>query len=164
MSSYIPDPPSVSYWDASSLFRELCKRKLGDAFDRVEPQLAEMGRRAALEVAPLAAIADREQPRLGTHDARGERINRVDYHPAYREMERIAYGSGMVAMKYGRAPDPAATFTGFALGYLFAMAEMGLYCPLCMTDGVARVVSRFGTREQIERVVPRLASRDVDTL
>lgn len=123
-----------------------------------------MGRRVAFDVAPLAAIADREQPKLVTHDARGERINRIDYHPAYRDMERIAYGSGMVAMKYGPSAAPDATFTGFALGYLFAMAEMGLYCPLCMTDGVARVVSRYGTREQIERVVPRLASRDVATL
>jgi len=165
MSSYIPGPPTLSYWDASPLFRELCKRKLGDAaFDRIQPALAEMGCRAAFEVAPLAAIADREQPRLVTHDARGERIDRVDYHPAYREMERIAYGSGMVAMKYDSMPDPDATFTGFALGYLFAMAEMGLYCPLCMTDGVARVVSRYGTHAQIERVVPRLASRDAATL
>lgn len=164
MSSYIPGLPDRSYWDASPRFRDLCERKLGSGYIHGEPLLAEMGRRAAFEVAPLAAIADREQPRLVTHDARGERIDRIDYHPAYREMERIAYGSGMVAMKYGSAPEPGATFTGFALGYLFAMAEMGLYCPLCMTDGVARVVSRYGTHEQIERVVPRLASRDVDTL
>jgi alkylation response protein AidB-like acyl-CoA dehydrogenase len=44
------------------------------------------------------------------------------------------------------------------------MAEAGLYCPLCMTDGVARIVMRHGTREQIDRVVPRLSSADVDTL
>jgi len=155
---HIPDPPSQSYWDASPFFRELCARKLGAS---AEPQLIAMGELAAREVAPLAAIADRESPRLVTHDARGERINRVDYHPAYREMQRIAYGSGMVAINYGDQPD---RFLGFALGYLFAMAEMGLYCPLCMTDGVARVVSRHGTREQIDRVVPRLASRDLDTL
>lgn len=157
----IPDPPDVSYWDASTAFRELCRRKLDPS---AEPQLIAMGERAAREVAPLAAIADRESPRLVTHDARGERINRVDYHPAYREMERIAYGSGMVAMKYEPAPRPDGAFLGFALGYLFAMGEMGLYCPLCMTDGVARVVTRHGTPEQIARVVPRLASRDVDTL
>lgn len=122
-----------------------------------------MGERAALEVAPLAAIADRNQPRLVTHDERGQRINRVDYHPAFRDMERVAYGSGMIAMKYPPA-DAGATFVGFALGYLFAMAEMGLYCPVCMTDGVARVVVRHGTRDQIDRLVPRLASREIDTL
>jgi len=162
----IPDPPSESYWDASPDFRALCRRKLpAAAWEWAEPQLAAMGDQAAREVAPLAAVADREQPRLVTHDSRGERINRVDYHPSYRAMERIAYGSGMVAMKYQtHEHSHAAPLTGFALGYLFAMAEMGLYCPLCMTDGVARVLTRHGTHEQVMSVVPHLTSSDPATL
>src|SRR5436853_530703 len=136
-----------------------------DAWRWAEPQLASMGERAAIEVAPLAQIADRNTPRLVTHDARGNRIDRIDYHPSYREMARVAYGSGMIAMKYTPHDHIRdAPFVSFALGYLFAMAEMGLYCPLCMTDGVARTVTRYGTSEQIERVVPRLASHDVGTL
>src|SRR5688572_6277278 len=156
----IPDPPTDSYWDCSPDFRALCQRKLNDgAWAWAEPQLVAMGERAAREVAPLAAIADRETPRLVTHDARGSRINRVDYHPAYREMERIAYGSGMIAMRYQTHEHSLhAPFVGFALGYLFAMAECGLYCPVCMTDGVARVLTRHGTHEQVVRVGPPLAS------
>ena len=163
---YIPEPPSQSYWDASPDFRALCKRKLTEAdYAWAEPQFSSMGERAAKDVAPLAAIADREQPRLITHDARGERVSQVVYHPAYREMERIAYGSGMIAMKYQTHDHSAAAqLTGFALGYLFAMAELGLYCPLCMTDGVARVLTRHGTHEQVSRVVPHLTSTDRDTL
>ncbi len=162
----IPDSPTTSYWDASPDFRALCKRKLDDAaYAWAEPQLATMGERAAKEVAPLAQIADREQPRLVTHDPRGERVSIVEYHPAYREMERIAYGSGMIAMKYEtHEHSHAAQLTGFALGYLFAMAEMGLYCPLCMTDGVARVLTRHGTHEQVMSVVPHLTSSDPRTL
>jgi acyl-CoA dehydrogenase len=162
----IPEPPRISYWDASPHFQRLCKRKLPEAaWSWAEPQLRSMGERAAIEVAPLAAIADRNPPRLVTHDERGNRINRVDYHPSYREMEKIAYGSGMVAMKYvPHEHSRDASFVSFALGYLFAMAEMGLYCPLCMTDGVARVLVRHGSSEQIERVVPHLASTDLDSL
>lgn len=161
VKSHIPDPPNISYWDASPLLRDVCRRKIAD-YAAVESQLVAMGERAAREVAPLAAIADRESPQLVTHDVRGERINRVDYHPSYRAMERVAYGSGLVALNYSK--PPADRVLTFALGYLFAMAEMGLYCPLCMTDGVARIVSRYGSAEQIARVVPRLASRDTDTL
>ena len=166
MSTHIPDSPTVSYWEASPDFRALCRRKLSaDAYALAEPQLAAMGERAAKEVAPLAAISDREGPRLVTHDARGERVNRVEYHPAYREMERIAYGSGVISMKYQtHEHSHAAPFVGFALGYLFAMAEAGLYCPLCMTDGVARVLTRHGTHEQVMRVVPHLTSSDPHTL
>src|SRR5947207_1546931 len=139
----IPDPPRVSYWEASPHLERLCKRKLGDAAWRwAAPQLASMGRRAALEVAPLAQIADREGPRLVD--------GRVVYHPSYREMQKIAYGSGMIAMKYAAPQDSAlsthdSSLIAFALGYLFAMAETGLYCPLCMTDGVAHVLTRHGT-------------------
>jgi len=163
---HIPDPPSESYWTASPDFRALCKRKLSaEAYAWAEPQLEAMGERAAKEVAPLAAIADREQPRLITHDARGERVSVVEYHQSYREMERIAYGSGMIAMKYEtHEHSRESPFIGFALGYLFAMAECGLYCPLCMTDGVARVLTRHGTHEQVMTVVPHLTSRDVRTL
>ena len=156
----IPDPPRTSYWDASEALRALCRRKLdAEAWSWAEPQLRRMGERAAYEVAPLAAVADRESPRLVTHDARGERIDRVDYHPSYRRMEEIAYGSGMIAMKYADHDHRRdAPFIAWAIGYLFAMAEMGLYCPLCMTDGVARVLTRFGTAEQIARVVPHLSA------
>jgi len=163
---WIPDPPSENYWDACPDFRALCRRKLSDgAFAWAEPQLSALGEQAASVVAPLAAIADREQPRLVTHDARGQRVSRVEYHPSYREMERIAYGSGMIAMKYSTHEfSRESAFAGFALGYLFAMAECGLYCPLCMTDGVARVLTRHGTHEQVMRVVPHLTSTDPRTL
>jgi len=127
------------------------------AWSWAEPQLASMGERAAIEVAPLAQIADRNTPQLVA--------NRVVYHDSYREMARVAYGSGMIAMKYTPHDHTRdAPFIGFALGYLFAMAEMGLYCPLCMTDGVASVLTRHGTREQIDRIVPHLASANVETL
>src|SRR5260370_24521732 len=71
----------------------------------------------------------------------------------------MAQGSGRFARKsadHDHRRD--APFIGFALGYLFAMAESGLYCPVCMTDGVARVLTRHGTPDQIERVVPHLAA------
>lgn len=166
MPEPIPESPSQSYWDASPDFQSLIRRGLSPAaFAWAEPQLARMGELAVREVAPRAAIADRNSPRLVTHDAQGRRIDRVEHHPAYREMERIAYGSGMIAMKYETHEHAAeAPVAGFALGYLFAMAEEGLYCPLCMTDGVARVLTRHGTQEQIARVVPHLTSRDPEML
>src|SRR5258708_38384481 len=165
MNGPIPDPPDTSYWDASPALRDLLARKLSAAeFAWAEPQLREMGELAARVVAPLAAIADRESPRLVTRTPAGDPINRVDYHPSYREMERIAYSSGMVAMKYELATlathASSIHVVTFALGYLFAMAEMGLYCPLCMTDGVARIVSGHGTAEQVAHVIPRMGARN----
>lgn len=150
MSNPIPDPPTQSYWEASPALREILARKLAPAeLARAEPRLREMGKLAVRVVAPLAATADRHSPRLVD--------NCVEYHPSYREMEAIAYGSGMVAMKY---EAQGSHLVSFGLGYLFAMAEMGLYCPVCMTDGVARVITRYGTPEQVARVVPHMGARD----
>jgi acyl-CoA dehydrogenase len=165
MATHIPDPPSLSYWDASPALRDLLRRRLspGD-FAWAEPQLRAMGELATREVAPRAAVADRESPRLVTHTPAGERCNVIDYHPAYREMERIAYGSGMISMKYDPAildqHGDAVQTVSFALGYLFSMAEMGLYCPACMTDGVARIVASFGTPDQAARVIPHMGAVD----
>jgi acyl-CoA dehydrogenase len=36
---------------------------------------------------------------------------------------------------------------GFTTGYLYAMSESGQYCPLCMTDGAARLVDLFCDEE-----------------
>lgn len=133
-----------------------------------KPSLERLGARVPGPVSAFAAIADHQSPQLRTHDRFGDRIDEVVHHPAYREMEKIAYGSGMIGLKYD--PDVRRRFTGdlqtgsFAMVYLFAQAESGLTCPACMTDGVARVLELFGSRAQQAEYVPRLASRDVGRL
>lgn len=163
----IPPPPTTSYWEVSTSLRNLLHTKLSPTdFAWAEPQLALMGLKAALDVAPRAQVADHQGPRHVSHDPLGNRVDRIDYHPAYREMQEIAYGSGMVAMKYDEktveAHPGAVQLTGFALGYLFAMGEMGLYCPVCMTDGVARILSLWGGREKFGSTIERLAATTMD--
>ena len=110
-----------------------------------------MGERAAHEVAPLAA--DR-RPRVAA--ARHPRRARRAHQPRRVSPVVSRDGADRVRLRHDRdevrdaRASREAPFIGFALGYLFAMAEMGLYCPLCMTDGVARVLTRHGTREQID--------------
>jgi len=163
----IPEPPTTSYWEVSTSLRNLLRRRLSPAdFAWAEPQLALMGLKAVEEVAPRAQVADHQGPRLLTHDPLGNRIDQIDYHPAYPEMQRVAYGSGMVGMKYDEKtlathPD-AVQLVGFSLGYLFSMGEMGLYCPVCMTDGVARILSLWGGRDKFGPTIDRLAATDME--
>lgn len=163
-SNPIPAAPRLSYWDASASLRDLMIRKLSsDELEWARPHLEAIGLVAGDEVRDLAAVADRETPRLVQWNERGERIDRVDYHPSYRRMEEIAYGSGMIGLKYERGigrSSRALQLTCFAMGYLFAMGEMGLYCPVCMTDGVARVLTKFGSGEKVKRTISRLTSTD----
>jgi len=115
-----------------------------------------------------ARLADKFGPRLEIRDANGERVDRVDYHPAYRALERTAYGElGLVARKYfptAREQLGGAHVSTYGLGYVFAQLEQGLYCPVCMTDGAARLIAHHGSQAQKDAWLPRIASRDLATL
>ncbi len=169
MSNPIPSPPTGSYWTADPVFQTILRARVPDAsWGWVESLGSRFGDLAAAQVAPLAGPADRCGPRLVNFDARGERIDEIEYHPAYRQMERLAYGNGIIAEKYHpgnrREHGRAIHLAGFAMGYLFGQAECGLFCPICMTDGAARVIERHASRELVETYVPRLASRDPETV
>lgn len=166
----IPDSPSFnSYWENDTSFQSLMIRLLpATGQDWARDNLVRMGRRAALEATPLAGLADRHGPTLRSHDARGNRVDVVQYHPAYHALESIAYGEGLASHAHdpvtrGRLPGGAQIFS-HGLAYLFAQAECGLYCPVTMTDSLARVLSRWGTTDQVERWMGRLTSRNLHDL
>jgi alkylation response protein AidB-like acyl-CoA dehydrogenase len=140
--------PAVTFdnlFAADPFGRALFTHWLGAESGALLPHFDGLGR-AGAEATPLAALADREGPRLETHDARGNRVDRVVYHPSYRELEELAYGARVVSLKF----DPAFLarhrerrhLAGFGAGFYFAQSEMGLYCPITMTDGVGFVLER----------------------
>src|SRR5215471_3809007 len=145
----LPAGPSVgndtNWYRADAPFRALLDRLMPPATRAwLEPQLERMGALGPSYLEPRAALCDKQTPVLRQYDRFGERtVDTCEYPPAYHEMERVAYGSGIVALKYEpalRAAHAGALhLSGFALGYLFGQAESGLFCPLSMTDGVARV-------------------------
>lgn len=112
----------------------------------------------------LAALADKEGPRLLTHNAAGERVDEVIYHPAYRELEALAFGGGIVALKYEPAflAEHRANrhLIGFGAGYYFSQSEIGLYCPICMTDGVGRILERHRDNSAAAEALRHLAARE----
>src|SRR3546814_4664241 len=66
-----------------------------------EPHLDRLGALAGDELDELAGTADRNGPELRPRTRRGEEANAIDYHPAYRAMEQIAFGDyGLAAMSH----------------------------------------------------------------
>jgi len=70
----------------------------------VEPHMCELGRLAGTRLDKLARIADRHPPILHPRDAAGRDHETIEYHPAYEEMERLAYGA--FSATSGFAPMP----------------------------------------------------------
>lgn len=157
-----PTPEPTNWWLDDAPFRAaVAARTEPDVLSRARPLLEDMGSLAPGFFAPRARTADRHRPVLERYDARGRRVDRVVYHPAYEEMTRAAYGFGLVRPADEHGPLPHVV--KFALGYLFAQGEAGLYCPVCCTDGVVRILERFAP-DLAGRYVPRLIATDPDAL
>lgn len=135
-----------------------------EVFRRLEPLLDAMGAVAATEMDALAAAADKYPPELVPRNWYGEDIQEIRFHPAYRKLQDIAVNSGMFRLKWHpetrRFYEGYRHAAGFAVGFFYAMAENGLYCPLCMTDGAALLIDKYGDEEDKERLLPRIATHD----
>ena len=153
--------------DEDPLGEEFWKYWLGTArFRELRRHFSALGESGALATG-LSARADKQGPTLETHDARGIRRDRVVQHPDYHELEKLSYGRGIVGIKYDRkflAKHRAFRhLVAFGAGYYFAQSEIGLYCPICMTDGVGRVLERrpAGTQTALyEMTMAHLAATD----
>nr|WP_312014320.1 acyl-CoA dehydrogenase family protein [Bradyrhizobium sp. ERR14] len=135
----------------------------------IEPHLAELGALAGSKLYDLSDQAERHQPVLHPRDGYGRDEEWVEYHPAYREMERIAFGQfGMHAMcNRGGVlgwPSVMPPIAKYVFHYLFSQAEFGLLCPVNLTDSSSELVRRFGSDELQKRYLQRMWSQDPATL
>ncbi|MBI3893358.1 MAG: acyl-CoA dehydrogenase family protein [Candidatus Wallbacteria bacterium] len=166
-SERIPDIRCEDFYAVDTAFQALLARHLdATAMDWAKPRLHRMGRLAAGEIDTLAFEADANPPELAPYDRQGERTERIAIHPSYARLKEIAYGEGIVADFYSpevrRLLGKQTHRVKFALGYVFSQAEQGLYCPICMTDGAARLIEQFGTEELKSTMLAKLGSRPPD--
>jgi alkylation response protein AidB-like acyl-CoA dehydrogenase len=128
--------------------------------EEIEPSLLEMGRLAGGELYRMQ-LADRcHEPVLTQWDAWGNRIDRIELTPLWREAERVAAEHGVVATAYERKHGRFSRVHQAALAYLFTPSTDIYSCPLAMTDGAARTLLSSGNKALIERAVPHLTARD----
>jgi acyl-CoA dehydrogenase len=166
----VPDARGTNLWRSDPAFQHLLKVYLpADLLAVLEPQLDRLGALAGGELDRLAGIADSHPPELQVRDRRGQDADRIDYHPAYHEMERLAFAEfGLAAMSHRAGvfswPEPLPPAAKYALTFLFAQAEFGLLCPVNMTDSLARVLRLHASPDLVARYLPRLTTQDLDSL
>ncbi len=156
---------SLSFFESDRILRAYLE-KYSSLTGRMlmDPKWKRLGEQAATEMDELSLLADQKGPELVKRDRFGETIDEVRFHPAYDRLMKIAVDSGMMQVKWN--PEYRKMFAGelhslgFTSGYLFAMAESGQYCPLCMTDGVARLIDRFALEEDKDRLLPHIATAE----
>ncbi len=167
-ASAVPDARGQNLYRADPALPALLKLCVTpEVFACVEPHLDRLGALAGSRLDTLAGTADHHPPVLHHRDRTGLDRQWIEKHPAYEEMERMAFGDyGLAAMSHRAgvfgwaAPLPPAV--KYALSYLFVQAEFGLCCPVSMTDALARTLGKFGSPELIARYLPGLTAQDME--
>lgn len=91
-----------------------------------------LGRLAGDEaVQELARLANRNPPELKTHDRFGNRIDWVDFHPAWHELMTLAWRHEVPSLAWN-AREPQPHFARAVLAYLWNQVEHGTGCPTGM--------------------------------
>ncbi|TGQ61268.1 DNA alkylation response protein, partial [Mesorhizobium sp. M1C.F.Ca.ET.212.01.1.1] len=103
------------------------------------PRLDVYGGLAGDELYRLGFDANRDRPRLRTHDAQGHRIDTVEFHPAYHQLMGTAKSHGVAGLSW-HEPQPGAHVARAVLSYLHHQAEAGTSCPLTMTHAAVAVL------------------------
>jgi putative acyl-CoA dehydrogenase len=106
-------------------------RREGGAW--AEPELHELGLLAGTaQTEDLARLANVNKPVLRTHDARGYRIDEVEFHPAWHRLMSTAVAHGLHAAPWADG-RPGAHVARAAKFVVWTQAEAGHGCPISMT-------------------------------
>ncbi|HEY8289949.1 MAG TPA: acyl-CoA dehydrogenase family protein, partial [Acetobacteraceae bacterium] len=165
-----PDCSGMDFYATDRGLQDLLALYLpADVRDILTPHYARLGQLAGGRLDELARIADRNPPVLHARDRFGRDEDWIEYHPAYREMEQIAFGdfqfhamvhrAGVLGMD--RPLPPAAKY---AFQYLFVQAEFGLMCPISVTDTSIHLIRKFGSNSLQDYLLPKMLSADLSTM
>jgi alkylation response protein AidB-like acyl-CoA dehydrogenase len=169
-SAAVPDSYGLNLYRADPALGRLLRLYLpAGLVTHIEPHLDRLGAMAGGSLDTLATTADHNPPVLHPRTRSGEDAQHIAYHPAYTEMERIAFSEyGLAAMSHRSGvlgwPDPMPPAVKYAITYLFVQAEFGLCCPVSMTDSLTRTLRKFGDPALVARYLPALTSQDLDAL
>ena len=129
------------------------------------PHFDRLGGLAGNRLDDLAMTADKHPPVLQPRDRFGRDEDWIDYHPAYREMEKIAFEDfGMHAMSHRAGvlgmTAPAHPLVKYGITYLFVQGEFGLMCPVSVSDTSNFVIKRYASEALKKLLLDRLLSQD----
>jgi putative acyl-CoA dehydrogenase len=127
-------------------------------------ELSDFGRHwGSAAMAERGRVANENTPKLRTFDARGNRRDEVEFHPAYHELMAHSAHAGVHNSTWNAEGQPAGGASEViraARFYMAAQVETGHLCPITMTR--ASVAALAEQPDLLARVMPVLATRAYD--
>jgi len=153
-------PPPLTGYDVFAADAALVEAVHREGAGWAAGELHELGRRAGTPQAQeLGRQANTSPPVLRTHDRYGNRIDVVDYHPAYHELMRAAIGYGLHAAPWSER-RPGAHVARAAKVITWYQVDGGHVCPISMTYSVLPALRH--NAELAASWEPRIVSRTYD--
>ena len=118
---------------------------------------------ASREAQNLARLANQHEPILKTHDGRGERLDQVEFHPAYHALMRRGISIGLSSSIWSYDAEERG-IRNEARGVRFMLTsqlEQGHICPLTMTH--ASIAALMTEPDVLKDWIPRIMSKDYDS-
>jgi len=165
-----PDVHGQNFYALDRQFQDVLSLYLDAGWrTQMTPHFERLGELAGGRIDELASIADKHPPVLHPRDRFGRDEDWIEYHPAYREMEKIAFGDfGMHAMSHRPGVlgmnETAPPLVKYAFTYLLVQAEFGLMCPISVSDTSNFIIKRYGSAALKKLLLDRLLSQDPATM
>src|ERR1700688_5116530 len=127
-------------------------------------ELSEFGKHwGSAAMAERGRVANENTPKLRIFDSRGNRCDKVEFHPAYHELMARSAHAGVHNSTWnaqGRPAGGAAEVVRAAKFYMAAQVETGHLCPITMTR--ASVAALAAQPDLLAKVMPVIATRAYD--
>jgi putative acyl-CoA dehydrogenase len=158
-------PPfvDVNLFTSDTALQEAVRREgAAQAYENLSAFGGLVGSAASLE---LGRLANEHPPQLKSFDPRGDRIDLVEFHPAYHQLMAISTAQGLHCSTWehllaGTRPKPGAHVARCAGSYMAAQMEAGHCCPITMTH--AAIASLRHAPSIARDLVAKILSRSYD--
>src|SRR4051794_535541 len=152
--------PPLQDYDRLAQDRALLEAIRREGAGWAEDDIADLGRRvASREVLAWGPQANETPPRLRTHDRYGNRLDEVEFHPAWHELMRLSVANGVHAGPW-RDPREGAHVARAAKMLLISETEFGHGCPISMTYSSFPALQR--QPDLLEEWAPHIVSLNYD--
>ncbi|MGN6311691.1 MAG: acyl-CoA dehydrogenase family protein [Xanthobacteraceae bacterium] len=165
-----PDTTGTNFYRTDPSLADLLQIHLSEKlFKHIAPHLDRLGGLVGGRLDECGRIADRHGPVLHPRDKFGRDVQSIEYHPAYRELENAAFGEfGIHAMSHRKGilgwAETYPVTAKHAFTFLFNQCEFGMGCPINVTDGAAKLLSRFGDEALKAKYLDGLTQTDMSKL
>ena len=150
--------------DLFALDRPLAEAVATNGGAAAQQELSEFGKHwGSAAMAARGRVANENTPKLRTFDARGNRRDEIEFHPAYHELMAHSAHAGVHNSTWNPDGKPAGApseVVRAAKFYIAAQVETGHLCPITMTRAsVAALAAQPGL---LAKTMPVIATRSYD--